>query len=256
MLSDRETCPGSIGLSDFLHPTNMSYVGCASSVTITAVVAFMLVCVLALYAVLWLAAAARTHQMTTVGGRGALESENVVVDALNLTHWLQKDPSARIGTRDILAAIRKTAPVLRQRFPGRVVYVTKNRETPVEKKKAAAIREQYQEIAKRYNIYVSLVERTPSRDLSPSVPHHHAALGRDDFYMIYLARKYGCSVLTRDRFRDLASMKMGHLDRFHVYTYLPFRGWPERDYVNPSAPELRRLKRPATIDYTDVFDAT
>lgn len=179
--------------------------------------------------------------------RKTLESEDIVVDTLNLTHWLRRrTPLKKVDICDIVSAIDETAPILRSRYPGRVVYVTKDRETAVDNETTARFRALYQAAAKRNQVYVNVVERIPDTRSTRT----HAALGRDDFYLIMLSWKLNCPVLSRDRFRDLADMKAGHLDRFQVYAYTPFRNVAERDFVNPAAPEFRQMYRPTIVDYS------
>lgn len=190
--------------------------------------------------------------------RKALESEDIVVDTLNLTHWLRRrTPLKKVDICDIISAIDETAPILRSRYPGRVIYVTKDRETATDES-TARFRALYQAAAKRNKVYVNVVERIPDASSTrastrASTRTHHAALGRDDFYIIMLSWKLNCAVLSRDRFHDLADMKAGHLDSFQVYSYAPFRSAAERDFVNPSAPEFRRMWRPTIVDYTKVL---
>jgi len=182
----------------------------------------------------------------------ALRSKNLVVDTLNLAHWLRRrSPLKTVDLCDIVATIDETALVLRQRYPGRVIFVTKDRETRVDQGALARARAVYQAAAKRNRVYINVVERLPGDAKASS--KSHAALGRDDFYLIMLAWKLGCSVLSRDRFRDLPDMKAGHLDKFHVYAYSPVKDLPERDYVNPAAAEFARMQRPALVDYSDVL---
>jgi hypothetical protein len=186
--------------------------------------------------------------------RRAPESETLVVDTLNLTHWLRRrTPLKRVETCDILAAIEETAPLLRRLYPGRVIYVTKDRETRVDKARAERLRALYQAAARRHGVYVHVVERLPGDAGAPRGRRSHAALGRDDFYLIMLAWKYKSAVLSRDRFRDLPDMKGGHLQSFQVYSYSPLKRLPERDFVNPAAAEFRRMRRPATVDYSKVL---
>jgi hypothetical protein len=188
----------------------------------------------------------------------ALKSENLVVDTLNLTHWLKRrTPLKRVETCDILAAIERTAPILRSCYPGRIIYVTKNRETRAAKVDSERLRALYQAIARRCNVYVNVVERLPGEEDEPDTLRRqkgksHASLGRDDFYLIMLAWKYNCPVLSRDRFRDLAGMK-ADLDPFHVYLFSPVKLMPERDFVNPAAAEFRKMGRPASVDYPEVL---
>jgi hypothetical protein len=160
----------------------------------------------------------------------------------------------KVDLCEIAAAIEETAPALKRAYPGRVVYVTKDRESRAkEAGEATRARAVYRAAAKRCGVHVHVVERLP--DEGTSAPRRsHAGLGRDDFYLITLAQKFGCPVLTRDRFRDLAEMK-SELRPFHVYCYSPHRDWPSRDFVNPAAAEYRRLQRPAAVDYDDVLPA-
>jgi hypothetical protein len=185
------------------------------------------------------------------------KSQNVVVDTLNLAHWLgRRAPGKRVETCDIIAAIDETAPLLRRLYPDRVIYVTKGREARAEKRAAARLQALYQAASRRNGVYIHLVERLPgdgAEGRGGRGGRPHAALGRDDFYLILLAWKLGCPVLSRDRFRDLKEMKAGHLARFHVRSYSPVKRLPTRDFVNPAAAEFRRLRRPPTVDYTEVF---
>ncbi|GFR88192.1 hypothetical protein ElyMa_002511400 [Elysia marginata] len=186
----------------------------------------------------------------------ALESKNIVVDTLNLVHWLKRrSPLKRVETCDILAAIGTTAPILHQKYSGRIIYVTKDRETRAAKSDAERLRALFQTTAHHYNVYIYVVERLPVEkkvERRDGKDKSHAALGRDDFYLIMLAWKYNCPALSQDRFRDLADMKTD-LAPFHVYSFSPVKPYPERDFVNPSAAEFRRMQRPAAVDYSKVF---
>jgi hypothetical protein len=118
------------------------------------------------------------------------------------------------------------------------------------------LRALYQAAANRCKVYINVVERLPDDDtgVQPKTKNtSHAVLGRDDFYLIMLTWKYNCPVLSRDRFRDLADMKSGDLNSFHVYSYSPVKILPERDFVNPTAAEFQRMRRPASVDYSDVL---
>lgn len=224
---------------------------------------FVLVCILAAVLVANSTTARGRSVRLLLGGAAAstrkaraLRSENLVVDTLNLVHWLRRRvPSKTVKTCDILAAIEASAPVLRRSYAGRIVYVTKDRETRREKADAERVRALYQAAAHRHNVYVNVVERLPEdspTDLGPRAERSHASLGRDDFYLIMLAWKYNCAVLSRDRFRDLADMKTD-LESFHVYSYSPAKPYPDRDFVNPAAAEFRRMRRPAAVDYSAVL---
>ena len=197
-----------------------------------------------------LAGAEKKERLSAQKAR-TLASGNVVVDTLNLVHWLKRrTPLKAMGLCDIIAAIELTAPLLRKRFSGRIIFVTKDRESRMEKEMAARARALYQITACQNGVFINVVERLPG---PASGVASHAALGRDDFYLIMLAWRLNCPVLSRDRFRDLVEMKTGHLDKFQVYAFSPFKNFPERDFVNPAAAEFARMRRPTTVDFTDVF---
>lgn len=218
------------------------------------IIVFIIICVLAFLAVF---ITKKTKQITQFAGsekhsrdrNRILRSENIIVDTLNLVHALNEGETS-INIQDIIAVIDETASVIRQRYPGRIMYVTKDRETRQDKAEAVQIRALYQAAARRNMVYISVVERLPD---TVNKSAEHAALGRDDFYLMMLAWKLNCPVLSRDRFRDLKSMKAGHLDKFHVYTYSPVKNLPERDYVNPAAAEFARMHQPTTIDYAELL---
>lgn len=208
-----------------------------------AVVVVVLVALLAalLAAALGAAAAGSCAKQGGAAPRGRPRS--LVVDTLNLAHWLRrKSPPAPVGTCEALAAIEETAPLLRPQFPDQLIYVVKTREARRSPAEAAQTRALYQAAARRAEVRVDLVEHLP--DPPAPRPGGHAALGRDDFYALLRAWRLGAGVLSRDRFRDLDAMRGGQLPPFHVYRFTPWGVAPGRDFVTASAAEFRRLRRP------------
>lgn len=176
---------------------------------------------------------------------------DLVVDTLNLVHWRRAGGDARpVTTSEIVDAVDATSGVVRRQYRGRVVYVLKDRETAASPAAVDAAREAYHAAAERNGVEVHVVEKGRGDRAGGA---SHAALGRDDFYLAVLAKRYRCPVLSRDRFRDLDEMKAGGLDRFAVRIFVPGRAAVGRDYVNPAAPELASLRRPATVDFDDVI---
>jgi hypothetical protein len=188
--------------------------------------------------------------------KAALQSKNLVVDTLNLAHWLRRRaPLKKVDLCDILSAIDESAPIIRKKYTGRIIYVTKDRESPETSVEKARSRALYQSAARRNGVYVDVVERLPT-DIARSSSSRrkpHSGLGRDDFYLIVKSWKLNCPVLSRDRFRDLSEMKGGHLEKFRVYSYSPFTSLPSHDYVNPTAVEFAHMGRPVTVDYSEVL---
>ena len=196
------------------------------------------------------------------GRRPLRPYEGVVVDTLNLTHWLHRRSPRPLTPCLILGAIEEAAPRLRLATKGRIVFVLKDRETataPAEKARARAL---FLSAAQRLGVDICLVERSPAAQLADDEPRRtsarnpasgkesaHASLGRDDFYLLLLASRLGARVLSLDRFRDLPAMKAGGLPPFHTLMFRPGRPAPVRDYVQPAAPEFRRLRLSPSLPF-------
>lgn len=177
-------------------------------------------------------------------GKKILQSENIIIDTLNLTHWFTK--KKHINTSDIIRTIDKTAPIIKQQYPGRVIYVIKTRD-----KNSHSNHSPLKNAAHRNNIFINVVEKLDDNSL---YSHNHTSLGRDDFYIIMLAWKYKCPVLSKDKYHDLKEMKSGNLAPFHVYKYSYLKKFVERDFVNPSAAKFKKMKRPLLIKYEQILN--
>jgi len=213
----------------------------------TSALAVIVLVVLAVLALLLAQLLCRRRERAVAGGG----PKDVVVDTLNLVHWLRRRvPGGRIGTCDILGAIDAATPGIRRAYPGRVTFVTKTRETEETPVMKARLRALYQAAAQRNGVHIHVVENLPGQKKASA---DHSALGRDDFYIALLAKRYRCPVISRDHYRDLAQMKKGALSTFHVYSYSPTKKTADRDFVNPSAAEFGRLRRPKTVEPGDVM---
>lgn len=171
-------------------------------------------------------------------------SPHLVVDTLNVAHWLSGQ--SRLSPETIVSAIDRTAPELKRRYSGRVIYVLKDRESQFND---AQVRELYRAAAERNQVYVAVAERyedPPSADGPGTGDHGHSARGRDDFYMGVLASRLKCAVLTNDRFRDFDSLR-ANVPPFHATTY-SYWGAPVREYLRPGRLRVERppAVRPAT----------
>ncbi len=198
-----------------------------------------------------------------IGGRGPPQSPHIVVDTLNLAHWLRErgpphDPVATAKTKirplelaDITMAIDQTAPSLRAQFPGKVMYVVKDRESQIN---TPEIRAAYKAAADRNQIWIYDVEQysEPPPSETRQIRSEHAVRARDDLYMAILAQKHRCAVLTEDRFRDFSAFR-AHVAPFRVFGYAYWRDMPEEEFIRPSAAAYSRLPKPRALRYAAVL---
>ena len=206
-------------------------------------------------------AASRSSRRAVVGGAsgvGAARSHHLVVDTLNLVHWLaaRRGVATKLSADAIVAAVDATAPALRARHSGRVYYVVKDRSSQLNDESTHAA---FAAAAARNGVYLCAVERyadpppgnTRARDDEDRAAH--SAQGRDDFFMGVLAARLRCAVLTEDRLRDFGRFR-STLDPFHVLEFAFWRDQPLREFVRPDAAAFARLKKPRGVRFADYFD--
>ena len=178
----------------------------------------------------------------------ARSSPHLVVDTLNLAHWLRGKGAHPLSTKEITAAIDATAAKLKRRCCGTIVYVLKDQETLLND---AAVRAAYQAAAERNRVHIACAERTDwpaETQINTQGKISHATRGRDDFYMCLQARRYRCPVATEDRLRDFGELR-AEVAPFHTVTFVYWRATPERDFIRPASPAYARLQRPCTIGF-------
>ena len=179
------------------------------------------------------------------------KAPHIVVDTLNLTHWLENRSGSgsghKFGPEAIIAAIDRTAPILKLRHHDRVMYVVKDRDTQFNDE---AARRTYAEAARRNGVYVYVVERYQDPPAGPTTSDDHSARGRDDFYISALAHKWRCAILTEDRMRDFDKFR-ANIQPFHVYEYAYWRDLPTRDFISPASAGYSRLKKAKRVGYEE-----
>jgi hypothetical protein len=69
----------------------------------------------------------------------------------------------------------------------------------------------------------------------------HSALGKDDLYMILLAQKYNCPILSNDKYRDIELLKT----KIQPYKVTTYNYWarPIEDWVRPEIKEYKKIRR-------------
>jgi len=220
---------------------------------VAAVLVFVLVCVLACVLLAERRAGAPARAGALGGARlraGPAPSPNLVVDTLNLTHWL-RGGAEPLTPAAIVGAIDATAPALKRRYTGRLMYVLKDRESQFDDDSA---RDLYRQAAERNGVYVSVASRyadPPAESERPAAPEH-SSKGRDDFYMSILAARYRCAVLTADKLRDFERFR-ATVPPFRVVEFAYWRRLPAQDYVRPSSTAYAKMRKPVTIHPSAYF---
>jgi len=228
----------------------------------TVVIIVMVVMVLCFVAA---AARAGAGSVARGGAASSRASPHIVIDTLNLVHWLapvlastdagSQASAATVTTASIVAAIDRTAPALRARYPGRIMYVLKDRETSHIDADTAKL---YQAVAERQRVYVVSAERfragtAPGTGAGPApagaAQASHSTQGRDDYFAALLADRYRCTILTNDRLQDFELFRKD-VPPFYTIEYAFWRALPVREFVRPSTFNIRR---PKTVMFSTLF---
>jgi hypothetical protein len=188
------------------------------------------------------ATAARAARRT---GPDYTKSPHIVVDTLNLTHWLT---GAKILTPALIAeTIDRTAPILAAKHSGRIMYVLKDRESQLNSAAAHAV---YRATAERNRVYLLIAERyalPPESGITDAKSETaHSGRGRDDFFMSLLAHRHRCAVVTDDRLRDFSDFRKT-IKPFHVIEFAFWRAMPTREPIRPESLAYARLRPPRAI---------
>ena len=200
----------------------------------------------------------------------ARASKNLVVDTLNLMHWLRAQrlevrsqrlevdvprpdaPRVDAALRpdaSVIAAIAYAAPRLQKRYSGTITFVLKDRDSRAHAM-GSATRGAFQAAAERYRVHIACAERYPDNPTGAKQQTKHSAAGRDDFYMCWLARQHRCCVATEDRLRDFAEFRTT-VAPFIAYTFTHWRALPTRDFLRPDA--CARLRPPCAVRFADAL---
>ena len=179
-----------------------------------------------------------------------INAKNIVVDTLNMTYEIhKKSDSYHINHADILNTIRIVTDKLKPVISDKIIFITKTNEQIGHSNQRDIELESYNKISKELGVYIYIVDKLkkPHRDTFVRIKKSHSTLGRDDFYIMITAWKLRCPVLGQDYYRDLKNMKFGELDSFHVLKYAPYKRFEERDYINPTGHEYKRMRPPRVI---------
>lgn len=190
-----------------------------------------------------LALAARSATIT--GGAARPATPHVVIDTLNMIHWLDSRPTAD----EIITGIDATAAAFRERYAGRVMYVMKDRNTEFATEKTYR---RLQDCATRNRVYIVIAEKYRDPPTGPAASSIHSSAGRDDFLVGILADRWRCKAVTNDRFRDFAEFRHT-LPPFYATEFAYWRALPQREFFKPGSTAYARLRRPRTITFEEFF---
>ena len=169
-------------------------------------------------------------------------SPHIVVDTLNMVYYLH--PGLKKPTPEIIAAaINESSKKLAQKFPGRIMYVIKDRDSIFNDEETDMF---YKSLVESNNVYIYSTERYKDPPKSSASDAGHAAKGRDDFFTAILADRYRCKVLTNDRLKDFAQFRAS-IKPFYVKEYLFWKKTTTMEFINPMAEAYSRLRKPFAV---------
>lgn len=203
---------------------------------------------LLLFVVIILVAIIVKTMMTYKIGGAPYRSQHIVVDTLNLTHWIHGG-KITITPKLIISAIDKTAPFLRKKHNGRIMYVLKDRESQFTTPETKQL---YKDIANKHSIYIIVAERYVDPPIGVPKTDQHSSRGRDDLLISILANRWRCSVLTEDRLHDFKEFR-ATIQPFYATEYTFWREFPHKEYIRPESISLLKLRKPRMLRYIDYF---
>jgi hypothetical protein len=187
----------------------------------------------------------------------ARKAGDLVIDTLNLTHHLAKSgaiaDSGGLGSQ-ILKAIDHATPLLRKHHAGRLYFILKDPDGREDNHTKGS----FGELANRLDIYIHIAEvdrgagdpnESENWQKLGEKNHTHQKMGRDDFYMGYMAWKRGCAVLTEDRMRDFEKLKT-EVRPFRVRAFDAWRA-PQVERLFPGAQEYKQIRTPPAIRFAE-----
>jgi hypothetical protein len=144
---------------------------------------------------------------------------DIAIDTLNLIYFIYGyDQYTNITHDNIYIGIEYIAKKLKKIFSGRIMFIIKDKNIPLEDSKAREsykklYKESYKELSKKLKIYIYIAEKYDSRNAPlwkkptwiksiDGASNIHSLESRDDLALILLAKKYRCPILSNDNFSD------------------------------------------------------
>jgi len=202
----------------------------------------------------------------TVYGGSRLSNDHIVIDTLNLLHLVfESDKLGKVVVNEdiIYRTIEISAPVITKKYSGRVMYVIKGKdkiqtdENTDQTETDADSEKKYnrlQELCNKYKIYIYYIEQYKDPPKGHKMSAAHASKGRDDFYLMMLANRYKCKILSEDRYRDFGQFN-DTIPPFYVYEFTFWALEKKKDFVNPAQITKRgsmRIRKAPRVSYLDL----
>lgn len=160
---------------------------------------------------------------------------DIVVDTLNICHFIFNE----VNETNIIKTITEVSVKWKRKKETRIMFVLKDSTMlPISSTFEYLLFEECKK--QRVYCYIAML----ARDIKHSYSHH-ASLGRDDYICAFLAKKYKCSVLSNDKFRDFRDLKY-HVESFYLHSYSYASDKVIIDFINP---KHIRLHRPTVVPY-------
>jgi hypothetical protein len=186
------------------------------------------------------------------GGSGArsgarkIPSKNIIVDTLNVTHWMR----GKVSSHDISETISTITPILARIYKGGdIMFVLKDRDNSFYTEEDHKLFKWLSD-KNKVTIYVAEKYKDPPQSQNKQT-NKHSTKGRDDFYMSVLAAKYKCGVITEDSLKDFAEFR-NNIQPFYVLIYRFWKDIPDKDYIRPEI-GYAKLRRPFRIHPSMIF---
>ena len=173
-------------------------------------------------------------------------SKNIIVDTLNVTHWMY----GKVSSTDIANTINKLTPLLAKIYKGDIMFVLKDQDNSFYSEEDHKLFKWLSD-KNKITIYVAekYIDPPQSQNKKTDI---HSAKGRDDFYMSVLAAKYKCAVVTEDAMKDFGKF-CSNIQPFHVLIYRFWKDIPDKDYIRPEF-GYSNLRRPFRVHPSELWE--
>ena len=170
-------------------------------------------------------------------------NKDLVIDTLNLAGRLfSKSPIHE----EIIESIKYATPILKQFFPGRLMFVFKSKTSRNATKEEI---DEYKNLASELKVFIYIVEQYeengPTWKLEKRFASNTHSIGaRDDLYAMLLSKRYKCPLLTNDKLLDLNEFKSTVAPfKVLIFDYFTTKQPTKESIVPASLPQYEELKK-------------